>query len=232
MAQEKISLIAHLEELKSRLIKCIISFVIASVFAYSFSDKIIRSIAEPVGRLVFIAPQEAFLASIKVALLCGIILSSPLVIYQIWQFIKSGLRREEEKLISLFAPFSFLLFALGGAFGYFIIVPMGINFLLGFATDILRPMITVDRYISFLGILTLAFGIIFQLPLISLFLTRLGLIGPRLLLSKRKEAVIGVFILAAVLTPPDVVTQCLMAVPLLVLYEISIVFSRIARKKA
>ncbi|MBL7068396.1 MAG: twin-arginine translocase subunit TatC [Candidatus Omnitrophica bacterium] len=232
MAEKRLPLIAHLEELKSRLIKSIISILITSVLAYSFVEEIIRNLAEPVGRLVFIAPAEAFLANIKVALFCGIFLSSPLIIYQMWQFIKSGLKRREERLVLLFAPFSFLLFTLGGLFGYFIIVPIGIKFLLGFATDIVRPMITIDRYISFLGILTLAFGIIFQLPLISLFLTKLGVIGPRFLSSKRREAIIGIFILAAILTPPDVVTQCLMAVPLLALYEISIIFSKIVYKKA
>jgi sec-independent protein translocase protein TatC len=188
------------------------------------------NLIKPAGKLVFIAPQEAFIANIKIALFGGLFLASPFVTYQIWRFVSAGLKRNEMKYTLIFGPLSFLFFLLGIAFGYFIIVPIGIKFLLGFATELVTPMLTISKYISFVGMLTLAFGVVFQLPVVSLFLTKLGIITPYFLSSKRRYAVVFIFLLAAVLTPPDIITQCLMAVPLLVLYEIGIIFSKIAYK--
>ncbi len=218
----------HLEELRGGLIKLFLFLVITACLSYPLVDTILLHLTKPVGRLVFIAPHEAFISKIKIALFAGFIFSSPYVLYQIWHFIESGLSKKERKYVIVFGPFSFLLFAAGAAFGYFIIVPIGIKFLLSFATDLMTPMITIGRYISFLAMLTLAFGALFQLPLAALFLTKLGIVTPRFLILKRREAIVIIFITAAVLTPPDIVTQCLMAVPLLVLYEIGIILSKLA----
>ena len=200
MTEERLTLIEHLQELKIRLIKSILFILIAGVVVYAFIDNIFPHLVRPVGKLVFIAPQEAFISNIKIAFFGGLLLSSPFVIFQLWQFIKTGLRSKEKKYTLIFCPLSFIFFLAGAAFGYFIIVPIGVNFLLGFANDLMVPMITVSRYISFLGILTLTFGVIFELPLAALFLTKLGLVTPKFLSSKRKEALISVFIVAAILT--------------------------------
>ena len=226
--EKNLTLTKHLEELRNRIIKSLIFIIVASCALYAFVDKILPNLVKPVGKLVFIAPQEAFIARIKIAFFGGLFLSAPFLLYQIWKFVSLGLRPKETKYTLIFGPLSLIFFFLGAFFGYFIIIPIGIKFLLGFATDLITPMITVQRYISFVGILTLSFGVIFELPLVGLFLTKIGLVTPELLSKRRKHAVVIVFIVAAILTPPDIITQCLMALPLLVLYEISIIFSKFA----
>lgn len=231
MIDKKLTLVEHLEELRTRTIKSLIFIFIASCGLYAFVDAVLPSLVRPVGRLVFIAPQEAFISRIKIAFFGGLFLSAPFILFQIWRFVSSGLKPDEGKYVLIFAPLSVFFFLIGASFGYFIIVPVGIKFLLGFASDLMEPMITVSKYISFVGILSLSFGTLFELPLVSLFLTKIGLVTPGFLSSKRKQAVVLVFIVAAVLTPPDIITQCLMALPLLVIYEISIVFSRIVYRR-
>jgi len=228
---KKLSLLEHIEELRVVTIKSVLFAIVTSCIAYTFSDTILLYLVKPVGKLVFIAPQEAFLAKVTIAFFTGILFASPFIIYQIWRFVSSGLKYKEKNLAVIFGPVSFLFFLGGAAFGYFIIVPIGIRFLLGFATYYLTPMITVSKYISFVGTLTLAFGIIFELPLAILFLTKLGIVTPQFLSYKRKYAIVLIFIVAAILTPPDIVTQCLLAVTLLILYEVAILFSRFTYRK-
>ncbi len=231
MDEKRATIVEHLEELRSRVIKCVIAVAAGAFVAYGLVDTIMPHIAGPAGRLVFIAPQEAFITRIKMALFGGIFLASPVLIYQVWGFISSGLKKNEARYALFFGPLSFVFFLAGAAFGYFVIVPIGLKFLLGFATGIVRPMISVGSYVGFVGLLTLLFGVIFELPIASLFLAKLGIITPYFLASRRKYAVISIFLVAAMLTPPDVVTQCLMAVPLLLLYELGIIFSKIASKR-
>ena len=230
MADKELTLVEHLQELRGRVIKSVIFILIISCFLYNLVNLLLPNLVKPVGRLVFIAPQEAFIANIKIAFLGGLFLSSPFVLYQVWKFISVGLKPNEKKYALIFGPLSFIFFIFGASFGYFIVVPMGIRFLLGFATDFISPMITISRYISFMGTLTLTFGLVFQLPLISLFLTKIGVVTPAFLSKKRRHAIVFLFILAALLTPPDVITQCLMVAPLLILYELGVVFSKIAYK--
>lgn len=231
MSDQKLALIEHLTELRSRIIKALVFIVAASCLLYGFVDTILLSLIRPVGRLVFIAPHEAFVSRIKIVLFGGLFISSPFVLYQTWRFVSSGLKSNERKYIGIFGPLSLIFFFAGALFGYFVIVPIGMNFLLGFSTDTLIPMISVSRYISFVGVLTLSFGVVFELPLAILFLTKIGMVTPEFLSSKRKHAIVLMFVTAAILTPPDVITQCLMALPLLVLYEISILFSRLGSRR-
>lgn len=227
MGDKKLALVDHLTELRSRIIKSAIFIILGAVIAYSFVDVIISNIAKPVGRLVFIAPQEAFISNIKVSFFVGLFLASPLVIYQIWRFISSALKINERKYAFIFGPASFIFFISGIAFGYLVIVPIAVRFLLGFSNEFVTPMITIEKYISFAGSLAFIFGIVFQVPLASLFLTKIGMVTPLFLSQKRKHVLVSIFILAAFLTPPDVITQFLMAAPLIILYEIGIIFSRL-----
>ncbi|MBU0759309.1 MAG: twin-arginine translocase subunit TatC [Candidatus Omnitrophica bacterium] len=226
----RFTFIEHLEELRKRLICAIAFVVIASIFTYAFTDKILIFFSRPVGRLVFIAPAEAFTTSIKIAIFGGLYISSPFILYEIWRFISSGLEDVERKYVLLFGIFSFVLFLLGSLLGYFIIVPIGLKFLMAFGTEYLKPMISVGKYVSFVMSLSFAFGVVFQLPMAILFLTKIGVVTPRFLSSNRKYAIVIIFIAAAIFTPPDIITQCLMAIPLWVLYEVSIFLSRIASK--
>ena len=223
---ERLSLVEHLEELRARVIKSVVFIIIASCALYNFIDDILPAIVRPAGKLVFIAPAEAFIVNIKIAFLGGLFLSSPFVLCQIWQFVSAGLKKSERKHVFIFGILSFIFFIIGSLFGYIVIVPIGMKFLLNFATDLVTPMISVNKYISFVGSLTFAFSIVFQLPLIMLFLTKIGMVTPIFLVKKRRYAIVAMFVAAAILTPPDVITQCLMAGPLLVLYEIGIMFSK------
>jgi sec-independent protein translocase protein TatC len=223
----------HLEELRSRILKSAAFIFIISCILYKFVDCILPLLIKPAGKLVFIIPQEAFLTNIKIALWGGLFLSSPFVLYEIWKFVSLGLMPRERRYVLLFGPLSFVFFVLGTVFGYFIIVSVGMKFLLGFASDSITPMLSIGRYISFISGIIFAFGVVFELPVAVLFLTKTGFVTPEFLSKKRRHIIVLIFILAAFLTPPDIVTQCLMALPLLVLYEISIIFSRaVWRKKA
>jgi len=231
MDDKKVSILNHIEELRSRLIKCVVFTVCCAVILYSYSNRIIGMISRPIGgKLVFIEPQEAFITHVKIALWGGLFTASPFIIFQIWRFIATGLNPNERKYIYYFAPVSFSLFVFGAAFGFFFIIPMGLKLLLSYGGEYMEPMITISKYTSFISTLTLAFGVVFQLPLALLFLTRLGLVTPKSLSQKRRFAVVLIFIAAAILTPPDVISQICMALPLLILYEIGIIFSKIAYK--
>ena len=223
-----LTLVEHLQELRTRIIKSLIFIVFTTAVVYSLVDSILPILVKPVGQLIFIAPQEAFIANIKIAFFLGLFFSSPYLVYQIWAFISKGRKENEKRYVLIFGPLSFILFVLGVIFGYFIIVPIGMKFLLSFSSELVRPAITISRYISFIATLIFSFAIIFQLPLICLFLTKVRVVTPRFLIQRRKYMVVSMFILAAALTPPDVITQVLMAIPLLVLYEIGIIFSKLA----
>lgn len=231
MESVKSTFIEHLEELRKRIIICLITIIIAALACYPLAGKLLPLLARPVGRLVFIQPLEAFVTYLKVTLICGFCLALPVILYQIWAFVVNGLRPAERRYLLYFIPLSFALFVLGAGFAYTVIVPCGLRFLLSFGGDYLQPMISVSRYISFLGMMLLAFGLAFELPVVILFLVKLGLVSPGLLARNRKYVLLVIFILAAVLTPPDIFTQIMMALPLLFLYEVSILLARLLGRK-
>lgn len=230
-SDKPLDLTQHLKELRTRIIKSIFFIIFFSLVTYNYKSYILPFLTKPVGKLIFIAPQEAFITQIKVALFGGLFLASPFVLYQIWKFISVALKPKEKKYALIFGIISFVFFILGSIFGFFVIVPIGIKFLLGFATDLVTPEITIGRYISFIGGLTFIFGIIFELPLILMFLTKVGIVTPEFLSKKRRESIVLVIIAAAIFTPPDIITQILMALPLILLYELGIFFSKVGYKK-
>lgn len=232
MEERRLTLVEHLEELRQRIMVSLAAVAVFAIFCYRHAKGILDTLSKPVERLVFLAPLELFLVYLKIAVIGGLILASPIILYQIWRFVSSGLLPKERKYALLFFPFSLLLFFLGAGFAYFVVIPFGIKFLLSFATDKIVPMISVGRYISFLGIFIFASGLVFELPVVVIFLTKLGLVSPRLLRRNWKYVAVLIFIIAALITPtPDVFTQCLLAVPMLILYEISIWLSKLVWKK-
>ena len=175
--ENKQTLVEHLEEFRGRIIKSTVFMIIISGLFYNLTDIVLLNVVKPLGgTVVFIAPTEAFISKIKIAIFGGLFLSSPFIIYQFWQFISQGLKPSEKKYALIFGPLSLLFFVSGATFAYFIIVPTGIRFLMGFSTDFIIPMITVSKYISFVGTLVLAFGLVFQLPSLLLFLTKVGIV--------------------------------------------------------
>ncbi len=206
--------------------KSIAAFVIAAFAFYPFSRDVLRLLVKPVGQLMFTSPSDAFMAHITLSLWGGLFLAFPVILYQVWQFVSSGLVEKEHRYILIFGPFSLILFLIGGLFAYFVVIPISLKFLLSFSSDSIVPMIEIKNYISFVGSFILCFGVIFELPLIIMFLTKIGIATPEFLVQKRRHAIILMLIVSAILTPPDVISQLLMAVPLIVLYEISIITSR------
>ena len=176
--------------------------------------------------LHFFSPIEVFMVKLKVALLAGVVLASPVVFGQLWGFVAAGLHEREKSVIKAFLPVSLLLFAVGIVLAWTLMLPLILYFLIFVTGEGLVPSIMLGKYAGLVAASCLSFGVVFQLPLVLFFLTRLGLVTPAFLAKQRPYAVLTCFILSAVLTPPDVVTQSLMALPMIVLYEAGIVVSR------
>jgi len=234
----KIPFTAHLEELRTRLITCSIAIGTGFAVAYFFKEKLFQILTRPLmnvmrsgEKLIFTGLPEAFFAYLKVALLTGIILAAPVILYQFWVFVAPGLYRKERKLLIPIVLLSTIFFTGGALFGYFIVFPFGFKFFLGFASDTIRPMPSMKEYLTLATKLLLAFGVVFELPIVLTFMARLGIVSVPFLKKNRKYALLIFFAGAAILTPPDVITQLMMAFPLMLLYEISIIGAKIFGKK-
>ena len=223
--------LAHLEELRWRIIKSLISILLFSVIAYLFSEKILDFLTKSVDNIYFTAPTEAFAVRIKISLIAGLILSFPVVFYQLWQFVVPGLMDKEAKMVIPAVIFATFFFVGGAVFCFYLVLPVGIKFLLSFQTDKLKPWLSVKDYISFVSWMILAFGLVFQLPIVSYFMGKVGIITHKTLSKGRKYAIVIILILAAALTPsPDVFSQLMLAAPLYFLYEVSIILVRVTNK--
>jgi sec-independent protein translocase protein TatC len=237
--EDKIPFTAHLEELRSRLIVASIAVGIGCALSYAFKEKLFDILSLPLieamgegEKLVFTNLPEAFFTYLKVSLLSGILLATPVILYEFWMFVAPGLYKEERKLLFPIIFLSSFFFVAGALFGYFFVFPLGFKFLLGFASETIKPLPSMKDYFSLSSQLLLVFGLVFELPLIITCLSRLGLVSVDFLKTNRKYAILTIFIVAAVLTPgPDVVTQLMMAIPLMILYEISIVGARAFGRK-
>ncbi|MBN1211736.1 MAG: twin-arginine translocase subunit TatC [candidate division Zixibacteria bacterium] len=227
------SFVDHLEELRWRLFKAILSVVIAAIIAFYFSDELFQLLIIPLGdvKLHVTEVTGSFYAYLKVSLFAGIFGALPVVFYQMWMFISPGLYKQEKKVVIPLVAVSSLLFLIGAVFCYLVVLPLALKFLIGFSGDILNPIITVGSYISFTGLLLIAFGFAFELPIVAYFLGRVGLISSSFLAKGRRYAIVTILILAAIITPPDVFTQVLLAIPLYFLYEISIILVKYTGKK-
>ncbi|GFN23563.1 twin-arginine translocase subunit TatC [Thermanaeromonas sp. C210] len=237
MEDKSMTLTEHLEELRRVLLVCLVALGISTIITYfGFRNQLLALLTQPVKdlgvSLVYITPWEAFFTSIKASILAAVFLALPVILWQIWSFILPALHRHERRLVFIIMPFSLLLFFGGIAFGYFVVLPAALRFLLVTASEGFQPLITISRYIGFLVTFVLPFGLVFQLPLVVVLLTRLGLISPQFLARNRKLALLIIFLLAALLTPtPDVVSQLLMGLPMVGLYESSIWLSFLVRRR-
>lgn len=222
----------HLEELRRRLIICIGSILFLSIGGYFVSDYVLDFITRPVDEVYFMGVAEAFAVKIKISLFIGLFLSVPIIFYQLWQFVAPGLyQREIAMILPVVLAMSFF-FVAGAAFCFYLVLPVGIKFLLGFATEKLKPMISVGKYVSFVGWMTVAFGAVFELPVVTYVLGKLGIVDAPMLRRGRRFAVLGILIVSAVATPsPDMFSQVMLAVPLYSLYEMSIILVALTGKK-
>lgn len=234
---EPMTLLGHLGELRRRLTRVIIAIILGFFACYSVAEPTYNWLLIPLkaslpetGKLIYTSPQGLFFVYMKLALLASVFVTSPFAFYQLWAFIAPGLYREEKRAILPLSLLSALFFLSGATFCYFMVFPVAFQFFMGFATELIVPMISVEEYLSFVLKLLIAFGLVFEMPLFSYFLSKMGLLTPEAMRRHRKYAILSIFIVAAVLTPPDVFSQCLMAAPMLVLYEISVYVSAMARK--
>lgn len=231
------TLVEHLSDLRTRVIYSGYALMLATVICYGFSEKIFAFIRKPIapylpnGGLVFTGPMDKFLAHLKLSFTCGVIISCPFWLYQIWLFVAPGLYSREKKYSLSFIFSGSVLFLCGTSFAYFIVMPMAFQFLMNFGGDIDKPMITIDHYISFFLQMCLMFGAAFEMPLILVLLGMMGIVSQKFLKEKRRYAVLGLAVLAAIITPPDLLSMLMMLVPLLGLYEIAVFVVGLVEKK-
>ncbi|MGK7344517.1 MAG: twin-arginine translocase subunit TatC [Candidatus Nitrospinota bacterium M3_3B_026] len=227
--EDRLPFTAHLEELRWRLIYGLATVAAAFAALYFVSDGLFQLLRRPMGMgqdLVFIAPAEAFFVYLKISLYGAIIISMPMILYQAWEFVAPGLLDVERRYTGVFVVLGSIFFIVGASFCYFVVLPLGLDFLLNFGGEGLSPMISVGNYISFVFKISIAFGITFELPIVLVFLVKLGVVTPETLAGKRPYFIVGSFVFASLLTPPDVFTQVVMAVPMILLYEVSILAAR------
>ena len=192
MDDKPLTITEHLSDLRRRIIFILISVAVTSAGAYYFIDEILNFITQAGGieDFIFISPTEAFFVIIKLSLLTGLIGAMPFIFYQVWKYIGIALKKKERKYLIYFGPLSYLLFLIGAAFAFRGVLPLGIKFLLSFSKQNITPMITLNAYVSFLGKMITAFGLMFELPVVILFLSKIGVVTPKTLKKGRKYAIV------------------------------------------
>jgi len=223
----------HLDELRRRLWICLAAVVLGSVISFAFVERIIGWLKAPAGpflpRLAFFSPTEAVVAYLKVAVASGLVLAMPVILYEVWAFVKAGLTWRECAFGRSFVWWGSVLFGLGAACAYWVILPVSLRFLLGFGSLHLEPVLSISRYLSFVTGIMLLCGALFELPLVVLLLSRLGIVTPDTLRRRRAVALLVILIVAAVVSPTtDVVNLIIMTIPMLGLYELSVFVSRLS----
>lgn len=256
MEDQKMPLTEHLGELRKRIITSLVALLIAFSVSFAYSEELFKLVMFPLKyeldfsvtkkylyfapkdklqltKLVFLAPAEAFWMSIKISIFSAILFSLPVLFHQLWKFISPGLLPKEKKYALPFIFATTTLFIMGASFCFLIVLPYALTFLLTYKTgDVLMPMLSVGQYVDFCLKFVLAFGAVFELPVLIFFLTRLGIVTPETLAKHRRYAILFAFVLAAFLTPtPDAFNQTLMAVPMILLYEVGIWVSKMFAKK-
>ena len=223
----------HLDDLRGVLIRSLVALLVTSTVAWFFSGRILDFLVTdlPVEQLNFFAPSEAFMVRLKLSLVVGAMSSFPFIFYQVWSFVAPALfDRERGRVLPLMVAAT-VLFYTGIAFCYVVLIPVVLEFLLGFATERLNPVLSVGAYFAMVARLSFTFGIVFQLPIVVLALSAAGIVTPRLLLRSWRWAVVIIFVAAAILTPPDPVSQVLMALPVVLLYIGSVLVAHIVVKR-
>lgn len=227
--QDNYSLVEHLTELRTRILYSAYAVAALTILAWIFSERIFDFVRVPIephlptGGLVFTAPADKFMAHLKVSVLAGVIAACPVWIYQVWRFIAPGLYTKEKKYGLIFIFSGSVLFLMGVAFSYYLVLPTALKALLEFGGTKDTPMITIDYYFSFFMMTTLVFGAAFEMPLVLVLLGFMGLVTAQGLRRVRRYAIVAIAVVSAVFTPPDAISMMLLAVPMCLLYEISIV---------
>ena len=237
--EREMGFLDHLEELRWRIIKMLISVVLCGIVIAFFSDWLVNAVVlapakhvTPPLKLINVSPYGQVLFYLEVIIVGGLILSAPLILYQLWKFIEPGLLPKERQYVSRIVFFTSFCFFTGIVFGYYVLLPAALTFFSTFGTQNIELHVAIDQYVSFILALLLGAGLVFELPMISYFLSKMGLLTPAFMRKYRRHAIVVILIISAVVTPtPDMVTQTLLALPMFFLYEVSIFVSQFARKK-
>ena len=224
----------HIADLRKRLVISSITLVVMFFVCFSFYEPILNWMMVPVeaalpqnSQMVAVEIQETFFTALKVAFFAGFIASLPVIFWQLWLFLAPGLYDHEKKLVIPFVFFGTLMFLVGSSFAYYVVVPLGFDFLIAFGSTVVTVLPSIGKYVDFFTKLLFGFGIAFELPVITFFLAKIGLVDDRMLKDFFRYAIVIIFIVAAILTPPDVLSQLLMAAPLILLYGISIYIAKV-----
>lgn len=229
----------HLEELRRRILWSLAALALGTMVGFyvttryevlGFLTRPIRPLLEQ-GRLAYLHPTEPFMVTLKVSVFLGIVLAMPVLFWHFWRFVAPGLLEREKRIFFPALTASVLLFVGGAMLAFFLVLPMGLKFFLGFAQEALQPVITIDRYFSFAVQVTLMFGFVFETPLVILVLTYVGVLSPRTLRRYRRHAIVAMAIISAVLTPADIFSMLFMLVPLYLLFEISVALATVIERR-
>lgn len=228
MSEERAPITFHLEELRRRIIVCLVAWLVGSIISYIYAEDIIAVISAPAGKLYFLNPAEVFFSYIEIAAFAGFVGTLPIHCFEFWRFLRPALRGGEVTTALWFIPSALLLFYGGSAFAFFFVLPAAVQFFMGFATASLQPMFSLASYLSFFIAFLLPFALGFELPLV---LSRLGLVTPAMLRAKRRVFVLLAFVFAGVVSPTtDIFTQTCIAVPMIVLYEGTIIVMKVTNR--
>ncbi|MDZ7817150.1 MAG: twin-arginine translocase subunit TatC [Aliarcobacter sp.] len=224
----------HIADLRKRLVISCLTVGVMFFVCFSFYEPILTWMMVPVeavlpknSQMVAVEIQETFFTALKVAFFAGFIVSLPVIFWQLWLFLAPGLYDHEKKLVIPFVFFATLMFLIGASFAYYIVVPVGFEFLINFGSTVVTVLPSIGKYVGFFTKLLIGFGIAFELPVITFFLAKIGLVDDRMLKDFFRYAIIFIFIISALLTPPDVISQLLMAAPLTLLYGVSIYIAKV-----
>jgi len=228
---QKLPLVEHLRELRSRLLICIVSITLLSAASFALWPIIFPLLLSRDISLIYISPQEALIVKMKLSLLCGFLLSLPLILFEIWKFVVPGLTHHERKLFLFFGMLSALLFFSGIYFSIFMVTPVMVRFFLGFSQPSLTPLFSIANYSSFLINMTLAFALISQIPILMMLVVAADIISRESIARYRGAAVVFIFIIAAIITPPDAFSQVVLALPMWGLYELGLILTKFIKKK-
>ena len=221
------SLAEHLTELRSCLIKAGAALIAGTAVSFYYLEYIIKTLTAPVGQLYYLRPAEAFMVYLKIALLAGLILASPMVLYQLYSFVRPALTLREKHYALCTIPIIIVLFLGGMLFSYYLVFPRAVEFFLGFGAERVSPLISMESYLDFMLMLVVPFGFVFNIPVVLMLLVYLKLVSVQTLNKYQKHVILAAFILAALITPtPDIFTQSLLALPMVVLYEVSLMLCR------
>lgn len=230
----RFNLLDHLEYVRLRLIRALVAYAAASICAYFLVPHVLPYLlSQEAGLtgLIFLSPAEAFFSQLKLALALGLVLGLPFILYQLWALVSPAMNRRQRVISLALLPLAYALFLGGCLFAVVLVLPMALDFFLGFGGDQLQQEIAIGNYVSFLIGFVLPFGAVFEMPVVIVFLSRIGVLDPRWLASNRKYAIFIIVVLAAIVTPADVFSQIMLSVPLLILFEASLLLARLTGPK-